>query len=236
MGSTFSRVKTWLSAQTLTAADLNAEFDNVLNNLTPAGLDDESASDVAMQAVTDPYPGSVISKPTSLTGELQRIRYMINQIIGKTYWYEDKGGSAQVVNTTLPAFLVTPAAEQTNIAVGSVVTVVWGTEIKDQAGNFASNAFTAPVTGLYHFDIGIRLQDMDAASGYYILILFTSNREYRYIYDVGHAADFLYQSLVLSCLADMDAADVARVQILQAAGTQQTDIATTSWFSGHLVC
>ena len=89
MGATFSRVKTWLAAQTLTAADLNAEFDNILNNLIPAGVDDESASDVAMQATADPYPGSAISKPTSLTGELQRLRYMIKQMTGNTYWYED---------------------------------------------------------------------------------------------------------------------------------------------------
>ena len=91
MGATFSRVKTWLAAQTLTAADLNAEFDNILNNLIPAGLDDESASDAAMQAVADPYPGSVISKPTSLTGELQRIRYILKQLSGATQWYIDPG-------------------------------------------------------------------------------------------------------------------------------------------------
>ena len=41
-GATFSRVKTWI-AEVLTASDLNAEFDNILNNLLPAGVDDECA-------------------------------------------------------------------------------------------------------------------------------------------------------------------------------------------------
>jgi len=35
-GATFSRVKTWSASETLTASDLNAEFDNILNNLAPS--------------------------------------------------------------------------------------------------------------------------------------------------------------------------------------------------------
>ena len=34
MAANFARVKTWSDAETLTASDLNAEFDNVLDNLT----------------------------------------------------------------------------------------------------------------------------------------------------------------------------------------------------------
>ena len=97
MGSTFSRTKTWI-AETLTASDLNAEFDNILNNLTPAGVDDESANAAAMQATADPYPGSVASLATSLTGEIQRIRYQLNQLVGGTYWYEDNTTYATVAS------------------------------------------------------------------------------------------------------------------------------------------
>jgi len=88
-GATFSRVKTWSTGQTLTASDLNAEFDNILNNLTPAGVDDQSSNAAAMQATADPYPGGSESLATSLTGEIQRLRYMIQQITGMTYWYQD---------------------------------------------------------------------------------------------------------------------------------------------------
>jgi hypothetical protein len=88
MGATFSRIKTWI-AEVLTAADLNAEFNNILNNLTPTGIDDASANETAMQATADPYPGSVASLATSLAGELHRLRYLIRQITKKTYWYED---------------------------------------------------------------------------------------------------------------------------------------------------
>lgn len=88
-GATFSKVKTWSSGETLTASDLNAEFDNILNNLNPAGIDDESSTATVMQTVADPYPGSVASLATSLQGELQRLRYVIKQITGETYWYID---------------------------------------------------------------------------------------------------------------------------------------------------
>lgn len=69
------------------------EFENVYNAMTPAGIDDYSSSDAEMQTTTDPYPGAVVSRPTSLQGELERMRYMLAQITGKTYWYQDPDNS-----------------------------------------------------------------------------------------------------------------------------------------------
>lgn len=100
MGATFSRVKTWI-AETLLASDLNAEFDNILNNLTPAGVDDESTNDAAMQATTDPYPASAISRPTTLQGEIQRLRYLIKQITGETQWYIDPDNTIATLHSDL---------------------------------------------------------------------------------------------------------------------------------------
>jgi hypothetical protein len=51
-------------------------------------MNDYSNTDLQMQTQTDPYPGSVTSRPTSLQGELERIRYAINAIKGTTYWYQ----------------------------------------------------------------------------------------------------------------------------------------------------
>lgn len=100
MGATFARVKTW-TTETLTDSDLNGEFDNILNNLTPAGIDDESAADAAMQATADPYPAAAISKPTSLQGELQRLRYLIKQITGETQWYIDPDNNIATLHADL---------------------------------------------------------------------------------------------------------------------------------------
>lgn len=88
MGATFSRIKTWVN-EILYPADLNAEFDNILNNLTPSGTDDYSTNEAQMQSTADPYPGSVVSLATSGAGEIERLRYLIKQITGNPQWYND---------------------------------------------------------------------------------------------------------------------------------------------------
>lgn len=108
-GSTFSRVKTWI-AEILTHTDLNAEFDNILTNFTPAGMDDASATDAAMQTATDPYPAAAISKPTDLTGEIQRLRYLIKQLSGETYWYVDPSNVVCTLLTTAGDIVYASAA------------------------------------------------------------------------------------------------------------------------------
>ena len=138
-----------------------------------------------------------------------------------------------------PAFLAHPASAQTNIAAdNSAVTIVYGTEIFDQGGDFASNTFTAPVTGKYQFNVLTRLENVDTASTYYHIILKTSNRELAmHILDPDNFdQDAVYHMATGTVLADMDASDTAYVQIYQASGTAQTDISTDSLFSGFLAC
>lgn len=94
-GATFSRVTTWSNGQVLTASALNAEFDNILNNLDPDGIDDFSVDTTEMRSTADPYPASSESLATSLEGELERLRYQILEIkkaiqaSNVTYWYQD---------------------------------------------------------------------------------------------------------------------------------------------------
>jgi phage-related tail fiber protein len=93
LGANFSQIKTWIDGDILTASDQNAEFQNILTNLTPSGIDDESATLAAMRATKDPYAASTAVLPTSLQEEIQELRYQIQQITGKTYWYEDAEAS-----------------------------------------------------------------------------------------------------------------------------------------------
>ena len=96
-----SRVKTWVAAETLTASDLNAEFDNILNNLDPDSVEDASADATAMQTTADPYPGAAESLATDLRGEFQRLRYLIKQITGETQWYIDPDSTIAAINTAI---------------------------------------------------------------------------------------------------------------------------------------
>lgn len=89
MGATFSRVKNW-TTEVLSYSDLNAEIDNILNNLGPAGVDDYSTNAAQMKLQTSPGTLGSESLATSLAGELERMRYVIQRVIGSDvdYWYE----------------------------------------------------------------------------------------------------------------------------------------------------
>lgn len=88
MGATFSRVKNW-TTEVLSNTDLNAEIDNILNNLDPSGVDDYSSNAAQMRLTTNPGSVGSESLATSLAGELERLRYAIQRIIGSdaTQWY-----------------------------------------------------------------------------------------------------------------------------------------------------
>lgn len=137
-----------------------------------------------------------------------------------------------------PAFLAIPASDQENIAVGELVTVVLGTEIFDKGGNFATNTFTAPVTGLYQFNACVNLKNLDKGAFNYSLCIVTSNRTYQMQFNTEQlAADVLEHSLTLSVLADMDVGDTAYMAIYATAGSAvQVDIESSyTYFSGYLV-
>ena len=135
------------------------------------------------------------------------------------------------------AFCVTKSSDQTNIAVASEVTVTFDTERFDQNADFASNTFTAPVTGKYQLSATVGLTTIDDASAYYYVNILTSNTTYRTIFDPDFGQDNAYFPIIVSAVADMDANDTAIIQVAQAGGTQQTDVqaGTYTRFSGCLL-
>ena len=146
--------------------------------------------------------------------------------------------AGEMTNSSQPAFLVNATAIQENIATSSDVTVIFGIEIFDQGNDFASNTFTAPITGRYQFNLLLRIENWDKDSTYYQIKIVTSNRTYTSTYDPDplFSADPPYFPVTLSTLADMDINDTAYAAIRQASGTQQTDLQYENIFSGYLAC
>ena len=148
------------------------------------------------------------------------------------------GDDGAVTKPLQPAFHVQPSSLQANIAVNTNVTVVYDSETYDVGSNFASNTFTAPITGKYLLCYSLYLQTLDTASNYYEAYINSSNRDYfasTIDPDFGDA-DWNYFSLTGSSIVDMDANDTAKIVIKQATGTAQSDINTPSFFSGALIC
>ena len=186
--------------------------------------------------------GNVISNDGSNTARFQfdndnqmliindtDMRFLVG---GNTNLKIDSNGHVTMPNQS--AFLVSGTA-QNNIANGT--TLQFGTEVFDQNSDFASNTFTAPVTGRYQLSFSIRFVELDSAASYYIIRLETSNRNYNPIFSGNiFSSDVTYYSYQFSILADMDANDTASVIFVQSGGTTQVDNdPSNAYFSGYLV-
>lgn len=105
-------LQTVIPGQLITAALWNNEWENIDTNFTPDGMDDASVNDTAFETDVDPYPGSVNSRPTSLTGELQRLRFQIRNITGKSKWQFDPDVDIATFKTRFDAHTHSGAANQ----------------------------------------------------------------------------------------------------------------------------
>lgn len=72
----------------LTAQIYNDDHQNHINNHRPSMIGGYSDTVAEMQTATNPGGIGTESLPASLAGELERIRYAIDRIVGKSQWYE----------------------------------------------------------------------------------------------------------------------------------------------------
>jgi len=223
---------TFSIANSYTKADSDTRFVNVTGDTMTGDLTigDASASDRKIL-----FDGNAQDFHIGLDDSTDSLTIGLGSTLGTTsHMVIDANG--HITKPLQSAFLAVPSATQSNIAVGSEVVVAFGTEVFDQNADFASNTFTAPVTGRYQLSVTLRLEALDSASNYYYFRIVTSNRTYYQIFDPDFGQDNTYMTLSLSVLADMDASDTAFIYFAQANGTQQTDVHSSSHFSGYLVC
>ena len=138
-----------------------------------------------------------------------------------------------------PAFCVHPASQVNNLAINTVHNpIAFGTERFDNNSDFASNTFTAPVTGKYQLQFTIYLLNVDVDTHYIETKILTSNESYLHLfYCSAGDTDWLYHTIQNSVVADMDAGDTAVITLqIPNNGAAQMDIATDSFFSGALLC
>ena len=134
-----------------------------------------------------------------------------------------------------PAFLAQPASAQLNLATDSNVAIVLGTERFDQNSDFASNTFTAPVTGKYQLCANLYLSHIPHQNNWHQFNLVTSNRTYKSISEPQSGGDNTYNTVQVNVLCDMDANDTASLNLYLDSGSAQVDVNTDSFFSGYLV-
>ena len=142
-----------------------------------------------------------------------------------------------------PSFSVKPNAQQSNVAADNSQTVIqFNNEQFDTNGDYDTSnyRFTAPVTGIYQFNLTLRMDNLDASANYYsIFFSFPTGRFAPFLFDPNLASNsdvnIPYFPAVLALTIDLDANDTIDVRIQQSNGTAETDIITDSFFSGFLV-
>ena len=148
--------------------------------------------------------------------------------------------SGNITKPNQPSFLVYKNPSQNNLATDTTVTITFENEVFDVGTNFASNTFTAPVTGKYLLGSTLILGQPSTAAAYVSLIIKTSNRDYTAVLNDYDAFDstVIYWSVGGTFVCDMDAGDTAFVGIYQGGGSATTDVyasTTGSIFFGHLL-
>jgi hypothetical protein len=170
---------------------------------------------------------------------------------GQGHDFAVNGATTSVLNidsnghVTMPyqsAFSTYLNSAQNDIAANnSFVTVNFDTEVFDLNADYNTSTytFTAPVTGKYQFNASVSLNNLDSSSNYAFISVSTSNRSYYNYIGANHMDQDDRVLLPISVLADLDASDTAKINILINTGTAQADIATggvVSGFQGYLVC
>ena len=144
--------------------------------------------------------------------------------------------NGEMNNPSQPAFRVSAAGTQTNIAIGTNVTVLLPNETYDIGLNFASNLFTAPVTGIYQLHGNIRFRNIDSAARYELKIIASSAPGYGMSLDCRQFVADIAGDVTLagSVNIEMAASDTVLLSAVQNGGSVQTDIDGAE-FSGILV-
>ena len=126
-------------------------------------------------------------------------------------------------------------ASYTNIPLTSQTTITLSQRV-DVNGDFASNTFTAPITGNYYLSYHFYLTSLDADHTALDVKIVTSNKTYAVTYkpSVFMNSDGNF-GVTGSQICDMDASDTATFVIYIAGGAEQTDVHADSTASGMLI-
>jgi len=140
-----------------------------------------------------------------------------------------------------PRFLSYAPNTVTNQTGSGTQVAIGFSEVFDDNNNFASNTFTAPVTGRYQLNAVVSLDNLTTAATLTTLRIVTSNRTYIQQKGINPKTGGLQDSISMSVVADMDAGDTASVtiQVDGMAGNTASVVgnAASMWttFSGSLI-
>jgi len=154
------------------------------------------------------------------------------------------GANATAVNIDLngritlpkqPRFFASASGSQQNIASGGSATINYGTVSFDTTSSYnaTTSTYTAPITGVYQFNVRSRIDGISGSGNYANLNLVTPFKTFITIYSAAAS----YTTAQISCLVSMTAGDTAYVTINSQGQTVNTVPSQPGYsdFSGFLV-
>lgn len=153
-----------------------------------------------------------------------------------------------MTNSNQPAFLVNLSnggGASNCTGDGTSFQVPYDTVVFDQGSNFTTGSsahFTAPVTGRYHFDVGLNLFPAATTGLAVIVNIVATSRSVTIFNQTFLVGQFAVSSQFVptgSCIIDMTAADTLQVNLISSGGTKTMTLFgsanTVTWLSGYLV-
>ena len=92
---------TRITGEQITAAKYMADHQVHADNQTVQATEDYSATVGQMQSTADPGEVGSESQATTLAGELERLRFIIDEIVGGAQWYVSPTRSLETINTEI---------------------------------------------------------------------------------------------------------------------------------------
>jgi hypothetical protein len=156
-------ITTRANGTVLTADIFNADHQNHVTHTEPMSINSFEATVAQMQIEDDPAPLGVPSLPTSLSGELSRLRFELTQIktflnagVAVPHWYTSIAG---VFFASLPP--TAARIEQTTpqiLPTGTNQTLVWQvTSLNTPSGMARPDGFIAIATGMYLMGVTVQI-------------------------------------------------------------------------------
>lgn len=204
-------------------------------NITPAG--GSARGTVAIQREGSALVGNEIISGGTYAVLYDGTQY---QLLGQTLPIVATA-AGELTIPTQPLVLAYASAVGTNVTGdGTAYTVVLGGELTDQNADFASNTFTAPVTGSYMVTAAVGCQGLTASETLGTLILVSSNRNWTIATDNPGASRSASNTFTMkgSALIDMDSGDTLSLRLTISNGALVVDhdagTAPTVWMTVEL--
>jgi len=137
------------------------------------------------------------------------------------------GNLGNQLNTTRTSFQVTRSSTVTDVTGdGTDYTIAWNNEVYDQGNNFASDTFTAAVTGKHIFNMNLFLQGLLVAHTSCQIYLLASNGQLQYLYNSNPFAASVSGNLIVSGMAifNLTAADTVQAHVVVSGSTKVVDV------------